>query len=172
MFNKQLRAEKSVATKEERLVKNRERYNTHRSNNLDKVREIERIKKSTRLERDALYKLKVYTGTSICNALSKNGYKKTSTTATILGCTFDEFYSYIEQQFVDGMSWDNRGEWDLDHIIPVSFGKTEEEIIKLNHYSNFRPLWKSDNLSKAAKITEDALNHPIYLEIIMWRFKK
>jgi len=39
------------------------------------------------------------------------------------------------------MSWDNQGKyWDIDHIIPVSSAKTEEEIIKLNHYTNLQPL--------------------------------
>ena len=46
------------------------------------------------------------------------------------------------------MSWDNHGEWHLDHKTPISWNETEEDLIKLNHYSNFQPLWAFDNLSK------------------------
>ena len=50
------------------------------------------------------------------------------------------------------MTLENHGEWHLDHIIPLAIAKTEEEIIKLNHYTNFQPLWAIDNLKKGAKI--------------------
>jgi hypothetical protein len=46
------------------------------------------------------------------------------------------------------MSWDNYGEWHLDHKTPVSWATTEEEIYELNKYTNFQPLWQFDNLSK------------------------
>ena len=50
------------------------------------------------------------------------------------------------------MNWENYGEWELDHIVPASLGKTEEEIISLNHYLNFQPLWASENLYKSDKV--------------------
>ena len=51
------------------------------------------------------------------------------------------------------MTWENYGlwngelnyGWDIDHIIPISFGNTEDEILKLNHYSNFQPLCSHKN---------------------------
>lgn len=100
--------------------------------------------------------------------LYKN-YPKISKTIDIIGCNFEEFKIYIESQFTEGMNWDNRNDWHLDHIVPVSFGETEEEIIMLNHYTNFRPLLVKDNLSKHAKLTEESLNHPIYKTIIEQR---
>lgn len=45
---------------------------------------------------------------------------------------------------------ENHGEWEMDHIIPNA--KTEEEIYKLNHYTNFQPLWKEDNRKKSNKM--------------------
>jgi hypothetical protein len=80
------------------------------------------------------------------------GYTKKSRTYEILGCSFEEFKNYIDNQLSVGMSWDNHGEWHLDHKIPISFGKTEEEVIKLNHYTNFQPLWAYENLLKSNKI--------------------
>jgi len=85
-------------------------------------------------------------------SIRNKGYTKKSKTYEILGCTFEEFKLHIESQFTNKMSWDNRSEWHLDHIIPISSAKTEEEVIKLNHYTNFQPLWAIDNLRKGNKI--------------------
>lgn len=68
-----------------------------------------------------------------------------------LGCTIDEFKKHIEEKFQDGMTWNNRGKWHLDHIIPLSALKEGYSIEKLCHYTNFQPLWKKDNLSKGKK---------------------
>ena len=81
-----------------------------------------------------------------------NKFKKGTKTEDILCCTIKEFIIYIENQFTEGMSLENHGEWHLDHIIPVSTAKTKEEVIKLNHYTNFQPLWAKDNLKKGNKI--------------------
>ena len=86
------------------------------------------------------------------SAIKKNGYKKTSRTHEILGCDFEFFRLYIETQFKKGMTWDNHGKWHFDHIIPVSSARTEQELIKLNHYRNFQPLWAEENLAKSNKI--------------------
>ena len=102
----------------------------------------------------------------ICNVIANNGYTKRSKTSVILGCTFDEFYNHIEKQFLPNMNWDNRSEWHLDHIVPISFGESEEEILLLNHYSNFRPLWAKDNIMKSNALTEESIKHPIYKTIM------
>ncbi len=61
--------------------------------------------------------------------------------------------TFIESLFIDNMSWDNYGEWHLDHKIPVSWAKNEEELYKLNHYSNFQPMWAFDNQSKGDRFS-------------------
>jgi 5-methylcytosine-specific restriction endonuclease McrA len=58
----------------------------------------------------------------------------------------------LEKLFKEGMTWENHGEWHIDHIIPISKAKTAEEIYKLNHYTNLQPLWKRENLCKGSKI--------------------
>ena len=113
-----------------------------------------------------LAKLRANVGSLIANVLALQGYKKTTKSAQILGCSFEQFQQHIEQQFSPGMSWDNREQWDLDHIVPVKFASTEQELILLNHYTNLRPLWRSLNQSKASTLTEDSLNHPIYKQIM------
>ncbi len=46
------------------------------------------------------------------------------------------------------MSWENYGEWHIDHKKPVSWANSEEELYELNHYTNLQPLWATENLSK------------------------
>jgi hypothetical protein len=84
--------------------------------------------------------------------LAKIGGKKSQSTEEILGCTIGEFRKYIESQFKKGMGWHNRDQWHIDHIVPMSSAKTEEDIIALNHHTNLRPIWASENLRKSNKM--------------------
>jgi hypothetical protein len=124
------------------------------------------IRKRLRRQRDPVFRLRSNIGTSIANALVARGYKKTSKTCEILGCTFQEFKDHIEKQFLPDMNWENRFLWHLDHIVPVSFATTEQELIMLNHYSNLRPLWGVENQNKAARLTTEAVSHSLYKTII------
>jgi hypothetical protein len=101
-----------------------------------------------RLKNDTLYKLKHNIASNIRISFYNKGKKKNSKTTDILGISIEEFMKYLESKFEHWMNWDNRGKyngeinygWDLDHIIPISTAKTEEDIIRLNHYTNFQPL--------------------------------
>jgi Uri superfamily endonuclease len=77
---------------------------------------------------------------------------KKNKTFDIVGCSPESLKEHLEKQFTNGMTWDNRSEWHIDHIIPLSSAKTEEELYKLCHYSNLQPLWAGDNLSKGNKV--------------------
>lgn len=72
----------------------------------------------------------------------------------LLGCTYEQARKWIESQFQRGMSWGNAGEWEIDHIIPISsFDLTDERQVRcVNHYTNLRPLWAKDNRRKRDKI--------------------
>jgi uncharacterized membrane protein len=67
-----------------------------------------------------------------------------------------EYKKYIEKQFEEWMTWENWGlyTWHIDHIIPLSSAKTEEEVYLLWHYRNLRPLSAQENLKKSNKIDE------------------
>lgn len=82
-------------------------------------------------------------------SLKSKGHTKKSRTSKILGCSAFEFYIHIERQFTKGMTWANRSEWHLDHIIPISSAETEDEILSLNNYLNLRPMWAKENLKKS-----------------------
>jgi hypothetical protein len=104
-----------------------------------------------KLSVDSLYRLKCKIRSMVLSAFRKNGFTKKSKTQLILGCSFEELKIHIESQFNRGMNWDNHGEWHIDHIMPLSMAKNEDEIIRLNHYKNLRPLWAKDNLQKGHK---------------------
>ena len=105
-------------------------------------------KKRKKIE-DPIYAMTERIRSRTAMAFKNNGFKKQSKTEKMLGCTFKRFSKHIERQFTDGMSWDNRSEWHLDHIIPLSCATTIEGLEKLSHYTNIRPLWAADNLSKS-----------------------
>jgi hypothetical protein len=73
---------------------------------------------------------------------------KTQRCEQILGCSYSDLHKHIESQFEPWMTWENKGKysgtlnygWDVDHIIPLCTAKTVEDIIRLNHYTNLRPL--------------------------------
>lgn len=88
----------------------------------------------------------------IKDAFRRMGYTKKSKTSEIIGCSFDELKSHIERQFMRGMNWENRNKWHIDHIIPLSSAKNEDDVIKLSHFTNLRPLWAKENQRKNAKI--------------------
>jgi hypothetical protein len=110
--------------------------------------------RNKRIKECPLLSLRMRIHNNIKNSLQKMGFKKNTKTENILGCSFGEFKAHIESQFQPDMSWDNRHLWHIDHIMPVSMAKTEDEIIRLNHYRNLRPLWAHENIAKADKTPE------------------
>jgi len=82
------------------------------------------------------------------SSLKRLGQKKEAATIELLGYSALELKNHIQSLFVDGMTWDNHGEWHIDHIKPVSsFPKTTHPSV-VNALTNLQPLWWLDNLSK------------------------
>lgn len=109
-------------------------------------------RKTARQDSDPVYRLTCHMRTFINNALRRVGCTKDQRTEEILGCTPEAFRRHIERQFQPGMSWARRSEWHIDHIIPMAQAKDEAEAVRLNHYTNLRPLWAKDNMRKGARI--------------------
>ena len=109
-------------------------------------------RRKERRNTDPVYAMKKRVSTRIRNFMSRRGYTKKTRTHEILGIDWYGFKEHIESQFVDGMSWENRNLWHIDHIIPLDSAVCEADIIRLNHYTNLQPLWAHDNLSKGSKI--------------------
>jgi hypothetical protein len=76
------------------------------------------------------------------------GTSRSKRSEEIVGLPWIEFKKYIEKKFKLGMTWENYGEWHIDHIIPLSSAKTKKELERLFYYTNCQPLWALDNLRK------------------------
>jgi hypothetical protein len=96
---------------------------------------------------DPVFKLRMYLRTRLYQTLK--GLKKTSA-LNLLGCEIEDFKVYIANKFLKDMTWENYGEWELDHIKPLAlFNLCDiEEQKKAFHFTNFQPLWKLDNRAK------------------------
>lgn len=86
------------------------------------------------------------------NLFTKNIYKKDDLILSYIGCNHAELKEHISKQFVKGMSFENYGKWQVDHIYPLSKCESIPELIDKLNYSNIQPLWKKDNISKHGKI--------------------
>lgn len=85
----------------------------------------------------------------IHSALKSKKLKKLNRTEQMIGCSIDFLKGYIENQFSKNMNWNNKGDWHLDHIIPVNLFNLENEIElqKCFHYTNLRPLWATTEIA-------------------------
>lgn len=117
----------------------------------DKRRQYKREYEKQRKDNDPLYRLTQNYKNRINKALKGIGIKS-KTTEELLGCSVEDFWTHLENQFKEGMNWENQGKWHVDHIIPIASATTIEEREKLFHYSNCQPLWAKENLAKADKI--------------------
>lgn len=105
---------------------------------------------------DPIFRLRVILSTTINQRLRNINKDKSKSSLNIIGLeNWDNFKEHLEKQFTEGMTWDNYGNkkdcWSIDHIIPISSAKTEEEVYKLNHYTNLRPMWHIENIKKGNK---------------------
>lgn len=118
----------------------------------EKYKKKRRANRKDRTEKDPLYKLRKGCSIRIWHFLKGAG--KSKPTKDLIGCSWDQLKKHLEEQFKDGMSWENWSKtgWHIDHIIPLSSANTLEEIERLCHYTNLQPLWAEDNLKKGAKL--------------------
>jgi hypothetical protein len=101
---------------------------------------------------DKVYALKNRIRSLVNNKLRDRDFTKSQTTEQYLGCDIETLMKHLEKNFKDGMSWDNRENWHIDHLVPISRASTEEDFILLSHYTNLQPLWADDNIGKSNKL--------------------
>lgn len=106
----------------------------------------------TRYYKDPLYRCKRVLRARLTSALDAKQWTKRSKFKQYIGCSLEELKVHLESLFTEGMTWENQGKWHIDHIVPLSSAKTEEEMYKLCHYTNLQPLWALDNIKKSNKI--------------------
>ncbi len=141
--------EYSKQYRENNIEKIMESHKKYRENNPEKIKET--LKKSNQKPKR---KMSSNIRRRLSQYLKLNIITKKNKTFEIVGCTPEFLKEHLEKQFKEGMSWENYGlyGWHIDHIIPLSSSKTEEEIYQLSYYTNLQPLWAEDNLKKGNKI--------------------
>ena len=109
--------------------------------------------------KDPKDEIKNYVITRISMSLLRKGYEDKYDQSYFndylyyLGCDVEKYKCYIEDNFKEGMTWENHGEWHIDHIKPCcSYNLEDEEEQKTCfNYTNLQPLWAIDNLVKGGK---------------------
>ena len=120
--------------------------------NKEKLKKQKKEYVKKRKTEDIVYYLKYICRARLYHFLKTKNITKKNKTFEIVGCSPELLKEYLEKQFVQEMTWENRSEWHIDHIIPLSSAKTEDELYRLCHYTNLQPLWAEDNLKKGNKI--------------------
>ena len=123
--------------------------------NIDVARKRCRDKAKDRIVKKGSHAhIKRMCGNMIWRAI-RNGYIKKQKTMRYFGCTTQELRNHLQSQFDRNMTWDNYGSyWEVDHIMPCDiFDLTRDDHVAMcNNYTNLRPLEKTKNRSKHAKI--------------------
>lgn len=152
--------EKYLENERKRRSKNFEKIKNNdkkwREKNKEVLKQKRRLYLKKRKENNPIFKIEQIVRGNIRRSFSRGikNFIKRERTERILGCSIDFFVSYILSKCPQGTSIENFGRYGyhLDHIIPISKARTDKEIIRLCHYTNFQPLWWKDNLKKSDKI--------------------
>lgn len=132
--------------------------------NLDEAREYQRQwrvingwrareRRKERFQNDPIFRFKCRIRSAIGKAIRRGGFKKESKTEAILGNTFGAVEAHLITTAIKNYGfWLDTEEYHIDHIIPLNVAKTEDEVIKLNHYTNLQFLTPTHNNNKWAKL--------------------
>lgn len=137
--------DKLYALKNKSKIRMRDKI--YRQKTKDKRNAINRVRLQNKRKNDLLFKLK----TNISN------YIRDCLKSKKMGRSYKQFISYeiidlikhLESKFTSGMTWENYGEWHIDHIIPVSSFdfNNETEIITCWSLENLQPLWATTEIA-------------------------
>lgn len=159
VYCKKCRKEIYLSKSENIREKSKKNYHENKEKNRQKIKERNSIWRknnpeytTNRKKIDPKFKMIKNVRRRLLRFLESKKLTKRNTTIQLTGCNPTQLKEYIENKFQKGMSWENQGLWHIDHIIPLSSAKTEEDLIKLCHYTNLQPLWAKDNLAKSNKL--------------------
>jgi hypothetical protein len=132
---------------------NPEYINIWREHNKEKITISGNNYEKKRRKLDPVYKFSRDVRSLINGSFKRRISIKPIKTEQILGCSIEEFRNYIISKCPEGITLENfsRHGYHIDHIIPLASANSEEEILKLCHYTNLQPLWCKDNLMKSDK---------------------
>ena len=135
--------------REENREKGREKSREYYYENKERVNKQRVQNEKKQLKTDIGYRLLVNCRQRLRQAIKGN--TKSVSTKELIGCSIEHLLQHLESQFQEGMTWDNYGEWHIDHIKPCAlFDFTKEEAQReCFNYKNLQPLWAADNIRKS-----------------------
>ena len=104
--------------------------------------------KKKKYREDPVHRAKEILRSQLWTFCKKRNVKKEGRTHELLGYSSKELCEHLESLFKDGMTWDNQGEWHIDHRIPQSYFKSIDQLKECFALSNLKPEWASWNISK------------------------
>ena len=116
----------------------------HRANRRENAAAYLKAYNKNRRENDPLFRLIGNLRRNVTRYLKEGKSKRTE---AILGMSFENFQLYLEADYTEGMN--------LDHVVPVSWATTDDEVYALNHFSNFQILTEEENLSKGNRFVRE-----------------
>lgn len=128
----------------------------YREKNKVKVQQYDSWYRKNKKANNNLFKMRHQISNLIRTSFNRKSYIKPYKTEKILGCKMDYFINYLIKTYED--NYNEKWDWEylknvhIDHIIPISTAKSEEEIIKLNYYTNLQLLKAEDNMQKSDKL--------------------
>jgi hypothetical protein len=135
----------------------------YRARNPEKVKACKASWKSAKYQTDPNFRIAMAIRNHL-RRIVKSGGVKDAASISYVGCTAAQLRKHLERQFKPGMTWENHGLWHIDHVVPLAafdFAAFPAQIKQAEHYTNLRPMWAAENISKC-----DTLPHPVQLELI------
>jgi len=117
--------------------------------------------KRKRYQNDPVYRLKDIRKRQLLQFIKSVGGTKTGRTEELLGYTAEELKAHLEVLFKEGMTWDNQGDWHIDHIIPQSHFTSIDQMKECFALSNLKPEWGSWNMSKGNRFIGSSEDYPM-----------
>ena len=147
-YNEWKSARYHAMTDEEKKAANKKRN--------DKYKDYRLKRHYERMRSDTHYMVRQKVSDRIRKALKAGYGNKSKSCFHYIGCSVPQLRQNLEAKFTDGMTWDNHGEWHIDHIKPcAAFDLTcERQQRECFNYTNLQPLWAVDNLTKGASYNE------------------
>lgn len=143
--------------------------NKYRLENRRKIQDTMNIYEKKRKIVDPVFKLTKTLRSRLGSVVRNQNVKKSAHTIELVGCSANELRDYLSSKFENGMTWENHGEWHIDHIFPCSSWDLSNEIQQklCFHYTNLQPMWGKDNMVKNNKFNQDDKDEYIKNHIVL-----
>ena len=126
----------------------------YRAAKKDKINICKRVYQNNRRKIDSMFRLNKNISSAISRALKEN--KKGRKWESLVEFTLEDLKKHLEKQFTKKMTWENYGEWHIEHKTPISahnFKKPEhKDFLRCWALNNLQPMWAKENILKGAKI--------------------